>query len=184
MKNKDVQRFSPMLKTLHWLVAIIVIVMLSATFFIDELPKELRPVAFMYHKSFGLTVLALMIWRIIWIHSKGRPALPGNMPLWEKLTAHFVQYGLYLLLIIMPLSGWLMSVAADKAPVYFGLFKVPFPGISPNKPLAEFMNETHETLAWVIIAFVVLHIAGALKQHYYDKNEVLKRMLPWGKTKP
>lgn len=178
MKNRDVKTYSPMLKTLHWLVAIIVIVMLSATFFFDDLPKALRPMAFMFHKSFGLTVLALMLWRIILIHVKGRPGLPSHMKPWEKFLAHFVQYSLYLLLIIMPLTGWIMSVAADRVPVYFGLFEVPFPGIGPDKPLAKFMNETHEILAWVIIALLVLHIVGALKHHYFDKDDVMKRMLP------
>ena len=78
----------------------------------------------------------------------------------------------------MPLSGWIMSVAADKIPRYFGLFSVPFPGIAPNKSLADTMSESHEIIAWIIIGFIVLHVAGALKHHFIDKDHVLKSMLP------
>lgn len=75
-----------------------------------------------------------------------------------------------------------MSVAADRIPNYFGLFKAPLPWIEPNKSLAKLMAESHEIIAWILIAFITLHVLGALKHHFIDKDNVLKRMLP-GKSK-
>ncbi len=178
MKSGVGQGYSPVAKLLHWFVAVVVIIMLSVTFFFDELSNHNRSTAFMLHKSFGLTVLVLMIVRFIWIHITGKPKLPDSIPGWQKFMSRFVQYSLYLLLIAMPITGWVLSVAANKAPVYFGMFQVPLPGIEPNKALAGLMSETHQILAWVIIAFVSLHVAAALKHHFIDKDNVLERMLP------
>ena len=160
---------------LHMVVATIVIFMLSVSFFMGDVPDNYKGLVYTLHKSFGLTVLFLMMYRILWIFLKGRPELPKDTPRWEFLLARFVQYGFYILLIIMPLSGWIMSVAANKSPSYFWLFTAKLP-LEPNKALAGFMNESHEWLAWVIVVFVVLHIAGALKHLFINKDDVVKRM--------
>ena len=78
--KKDVTEYSSGSKFLHWLIALIVIVMLTATFFFDDLPKSMRSFAFMMHKSFGITVLFLMFLRLYWIHRSGKPALPATGP--------------------------------------------------------------------------------------------------------
>ena len=169
--------YSKGFKALHWLIALAVILMLSISFFLEDLPEPSIGLAFMIHKSIGITVLFLMLFRLVWVCLIGKPALPVSIPKWEKRLAHFVQYALYLLVILMPLSGWVMSVAAKKAPYYFGLFQMSLPGIEPDKQLVELMKQTHNTIAWLLIVFVVLHIAGALKHHFVDRDEVLKQML-------
>jgi cytochrome b561 len=174
--NKDVIRYSSVSKCFHWAIALIVVVLLIVGFLMGELKESIQPTVYTIHKSFGLTVLALMILRLLWITHAGRPPLPVSVPRWEVILSRVVQYSLYFVLIIMPLSGWIMSTAAKHIPVYFGLIEIPFPGIQPNKPLAEFFNQIHITLAWVIIGLVLLHIAGALKHHFIDKDDVLKSM--------
>ena len=164
-------------KFLHWLIAIIVIMMLG-TFFVDYLPKPYMSTFFTVHKSFGISVLFLMLLRIIWILHTGKPQLPPTVPAWQKFLARFVQYSLYFFVILMPISGWVMSTAKGKIPTYFGLFELPFPGVMPDKRLGEFMNETHEIVAWIIIILLILHVAGAVKHHFIDKDNVLLRMLP------
>lgn len=178
MKLRNAQKFSPTSKVLHWFIALLVIIMLCGGFFLDGLPESIKGMAISYHKSTGLTILFLMILRIIWIHAAGRPPLPESMKMWEKMTARIVQYGFYILLILMPLSGWIMSVSDNRIPTYFGLFQLPLPWIHPDKSLADLMFESHRTIAWVLIVFIGLHIAGALKHHFIDKDNVLKRMLP------
>ena len=163
-------------KLFHWLVALIVLIMLSGSFFLGDLPETIKPTAIMIHKSLGLTVLCLMILRVCWIIHSGKPALPPTVPLWERYFSHIVQYSLYCFLFLMPLCGWVMSVAAAKPPSYFGLFKVPLPWITPNKPLAQWMFSAHQTIAWIIIALLCLHIAGALKHYFMDKDNVFQRM--------
>ncbi len=174
-----VTRYSTGSKFFHWLIAIIVIAMLSGSFFLDDLPKDYQGFAFMMHKSFGLTVLFLMILRFLWILYQGKPNLPDTVPHWQRFLAHFVQYFLYLGIISMAMCGWVMSVAATRAPVYFGLFKLSLP-IEPNKGLAKLALQGHKTIAWILIGLVILHILGAVKHHFIDKDNVLKRMLPGG----
>jgi len=175
-----VKSYSSASKFFHWLIAIIVIPMVLFSFFLDDLPKSIGGTAVMLHKSFGLTVLFLMIFRLVWVIRKWKPALPASVPLWQRTTARLVQHALYITIIAMPLVGWIMSMAAQKTPVFFGLFKLPLPGIPADKTLAKNMFEIHSTLAWIIIIIVALHILGAIKHHFIDKDNVLKRML-WEK---
>jgi len=168
-------------KLFHWLIAIIVISMLSFSFFLSDVPEQYSPLAYMLHKSFGLTVLCLMVFRIIWIRYHGRPLLPATLPSWQKVLIRSVQYSLYVFLFAMPISGWVMSVAANKTPLFFGLFHVPLP-IEPNKALAGFMSQTHTIIAWILIGLITLHVAGALKHYLINKDNVLQSMLPSGQA--
>ena len=177
--SKDVLSYSAGSKFFHWLIAIIVISMLSISFFLDDLPKLYQSLAFMIHKSFGLTVLFLMLVRLLWIQYHGKPKLPKTVAVWQKVLSRIVQYSLYVLLIAMALCGWIMSVAAERTPSLFGLFNMPLP-IEPNEALATWMDEAHKTIAWILIVIIGLHIAGAIKHHFIDKDNVLKRMLPGG----
>lgn len=170
--------YSSLSKWFHWIIAMVVITMLTLSFFLDDVPAQYQPSAYMIHKSLGLTVLFLVILRFIWIQYAGKPSLPTTVPVWQKFAARAVQYSLYLFLIAMPLSGWLLSVFADKIPIFFGLFRVPFPGAHPDKMLSKLMDQTHKTIAWILISLIVLHILGAMKHHFIDKDNVLRRMLP------
>lgn len=163
-------------KFFHWLIAVIVIVMLSGSFFLGDIPEKYQPNAYMLHKSFGITVLFLMVARFVWIMYTGKPALPPSVPRWEKKISHVVQYSFYILLISMPLCGWVMSVAAGRVPSYFGLFDMPLP-VEANKVLSKLMNTSHKTIAWILIILLFLHVAAALKHYFIDKDKVFQRML-------
>jgi cytochrome b561 len=176
--NKDVQQYSQGFKYLHWLVALLVFGMLGFGFLLSYLPGSMKPTAYMLHKSTGLTLLALMFLRLMWIVCLKKPALPEAMPRWEVFFARFVQYSLYLFLFAMPLSGWLMATASNKIPVYFGWFSVPFPGILPDKALAHWMSEAHYFIAFILLGLIALHTAGALKHRFIDKDDVLNSMMP------
>lgn len=175
-KNRVVSTYSSGSKFFHWLIAVIVISMLSGSFFLNDLPEQYQSIAYLYHKSFGLTVLFLMCARFLWIQYTGKPNLPRTVKQWEKILSRLVQYSFYILLICMPLSGWVLSVAENRVPSYFGLFQMPLP-IAANKALSKLMDQSHKTIAWILIALLVLHIAGALKHHFFDKDDVLKKML-------
>ena len=179
MHKNDVRTYSSGSKFLHWLIAFIVILMLLVSFFLGDLQKKYQPFAYMIHKSFGLTVLFLMMARFFWIWRSGKPALPKTVSTSERFLSRIVQYGFYVFLICMPICGWIMSVAGNKVPSYFDLFKMPLP-IAANKVLEKWMDQSHKTIAWILIALIFLHIAGALKHHYIDKDKVLKHMLPGG----
>lgn len=176
MLENRVKSYSTGSKVFHWLIAVIVIFMLAFSFFLGDLQNSVKPTAYMIHKSFGLTVLGLMILRVIWIIKSGRPKLPSHIPFAEKLLSRVVQYSLYVFLFAMPIVGWVMSAAAGKIPVFFGLFKMPLP-IAKNESLAKLMSETHETIAFILIGLIILHIVGAWKHYLIDKDEVMQSML-------
>lgn len=176
--NRDVQHYPQGFKYLHWFVAVFVMMMLSFGFVLSYLPGSIKPLAYMLHKSVGLTLLALMLMRLMWVACLNKPALPKAMPRWQYYLARFVQYSLYFFLIAMPISGWIMATASNKIPVYFGWFSVPFPGIISNKALAHWMREAHYFIAYILLGLIALHIAGALKHRFIDKDDVLNSMMP------
>lgn len=176
MKSQDVKPFSLLSKIMHWLIACIVIPMLALSFFLEDLPNTMQGTAFLIHKSLGLTVLLIMLFRLFWIHYRGRPALPPEMPGWERVFSRTVQYAFYFFLILMPMAGWILSTVSNHIPSYFGLFPLPFPGITANEHLANIMDDAHKIMAWILIGLLFLHVSGALKHHFWNKDQVLKRM--------
>lgn len=176
MSKTTQEAYSKGSKWLHWLVAILVLLMLSFGFFLDDLPESYQSTAFMMHKSLGITIFFLMCIRLFWIAYTGKPELPKTVVLWERILSKMVQVSMYVFLFAMPLAGWVMSVAADRVPVYFGLFKMPLYGIPVDKNLSHLMGKAHEIIAWILISLIVLHIAGALKHYFINKDRVLQRM--------
>lgn len=169
--------YSGIQKLFHWVIAIIVIAMLGLSFFLDDVPEIYKYQAFLIHKSLGISVLFLMILRFILLIVLGRPNLPTQISAWEFTLSRIVQYGFYILLIVMAIVGWIMSVAAGKTPTFFGLFSLPLP-IEPNKALSQLMFQFHQKIAFILIVLIILHVLGALKHHFIDKDNVLNHMLP------
>ena len=164
-------------KWLHWILAVCVIVMLILGALMGYAHGTFRSELYQIHKSLGLTVLFLFIARILWHRISPTPRLPSSLASWEKTLAKTVQVSLYVSLILMPLSGWAMSVASYRPPSFWGWFTLSLP-IKPNPYFAEVLQQAHSIIAWVIIALLALHIAGAIKHQWVQHDDVLKRMLP------
>ena len=178
MNKNLVFRYSPLSKLIHWLTAFLVISMLSVGFFLNDIPEQFKGIAYMLHKSTGITILFIMIVRLTWIILHGKPKLPPFIKPWEQNVSRIVYFSLYLFLFVMPLSGWIMSVAANKIPEYFGMFKAPLPWVGSNKPLAGLMSNAHEIIAWILIVLITVHVLVILKHPIKGNNSILKRMLP------
>jgi len=158
-------------RALHWLTAIIIIALIGCGYLLDDL-KFLTPT----HKAIGILALTLGLLRLVWWLFDGpRPGLEGKA--YEVLLAKAVKLGLLLVGLAMPLSGWLMSSAADKPISFFGLFTVP-PLVAPDKEMAHFFKGWHENIAVLLILLLALHVVGALRHHFLLKDNVLRRMLP------
>ena len=175
-------RYDPVAVTLHWVIAFSIIAMIPLGMLMEDFPISIKFTAYMIHKSLGITVLGLSLFRLVWRLLNPPPALPeGTKPL-EKLLAHAAHWGLYFLIIAMPLTGWLMVSAMHKYPtVFFWMGEVPFipmPAGMDAKATGDWFKEMHETLAYGAIALVLLHVAAALKHHVIYKDAVLTRMLP------
>jgi cytochrome b561 len=129
------------------------------------------------HKSTGITVLLLFFLRLSWRLYTSAPAyLPGMKP-YEIALAKAVHYFLYAAIFVMPMSGWLMSSAANIQVSVFDLFTLPNL-IAPDKQVLKFLKQFHFYFAWVIIGAIALHLAGVLKHTLINRDGTLKRMLP------
>lgn len=175
-------RYDPVAVTLHWIIAVSIIVMIPLGLYMDKFPIDIRFGAFAIHKSIGITVLALSVLRLIWRLMNPPPPLPASMSWVEKFLANSAHWGLYFLMVAMPLTGWLMVSANPKFPtVFFWLAEVPFipmpPGIDP-KETHEMFETYHLYLAYGAIALILAHAGAALKHHFIGKDAVLRRMLP------
>lgn len=175
-------RYDPVAVFLHWFIALSIIVMIPLGLFMDDLPISIRFDAYAFHKSLGLVVLTLSLFRLIWRFMNPPPALPASMKPWEKLAANTVHWVLYFLMFAMPLTGWLMVSATKKYPtVFFWSFEVPFipmPGGIDAKETHEMFENLHLYLAYGAIALVLGHVGAALKHHFIVKDGVLYHMLP------
>lgn len=177
LKNSTAE-YGSITKAFHWVTALLVIGLLALGLLMEDLkPLSLKLTAYNLHKSFGITVLTLVICRIIWHFFSRRPAPVATLKPWEKILSALMHYALYALLLAMPLTGWLMSSAAGRPVNVFGLFTLP-DLIPPDQAAAKIYHHRHELIGELIIIFGGLHIAAALKHHFIDKDTVLKRMLP------
>lgn len=177
MKNKFPTRYTSVAIALHWLVALLVITLIAVGLTMDRLPlSPLKFEIFQLHKSIGLTVLLLVVARLAWRLTHRPPVLPAGTKGWEKGLAHATHWSLYLLLLAMPLFGWIFSDAAGYHPSLFGL---PVPVLSSQNPeTANTFKQLHEFGGYTILTLLVLHVGAALKHHFLKKDDVLQRMLP------
>ena len=175
-------RYDPVAVTLHWLIALCIIAMIPLGFFMGDLPEAIRGDGYTLHKSIGITVLALSIFRLIWRLLNPPPALPADMPPIERFLAHVAHWLLYFLIVAMPLSGWLMVSAMHQHPtVYFWSGEVPFlpmPGGIDAKATKALFAYYHRWLAYGALVLIVLHVGAALNHHVVRRDTILRRMLP------
>lgn len=172
-------RWGAIARSLHWIIFVLIVIAATVGLIMVELPKRpnIIPV-YSFHKSIGLTVLALAVLRLVWRLFDRRPREPA-MPAWQHWASRLVHGALYVLIFAIPLSGWLFDSAGGLRPLHwFGLFEVP-KLLAPNGDVKDVAETLHEALFWVLAAAVVLHVGGALKHHFVDRDDVLARMLPW-----
>jgi cytochrome b561 len=160
----------------HWGIAALVLFNLIVGLFHDAMPRAWGAMAI--HKSVGMAVLLLTLGRIGWRLAHKPPHLPELLPAWEKAVAHTVHFILYALLLLLPITGWLLSSNPEKPrPIdWFGLFQIPVLPATPD--IAHGAHEAHELLGYLMAALVVIHIAAALRHHFVLRDKVLARMLP------
>jgi cytochrome b561 len=170
-------RWGAVAQLLHWLIVALLILQITLALVADELHGMQKLAMLARHKSVGLTILVLALLRLLWRWANPTPPLPSTLKPYERALARLTHTLLYVLLFALPLSGWTMSSARGFPVSWFGFFQLP-DLVPKDKPLYEALVETHEILASVLVAAVVLHVAAALKHHFLLKDDVLKRMLP------
>ncbi len=171
-------RYGAVAQLFHWIIVAMIITQFILASQAEDLPMGLHKLATLArHKSVGMTIFGLAVLRLLWRWWNPTPRLPPDMPAWERWGAHFSHFALYALLLLQPLSGWLMSSAKNYSVSWFGLFT--FPNlVQPDEGLFEFFKTVHQVLAGTLFFVALLHILAALKHHFWNKDDVLRRMLP------
>ena len=171
-------RYTGPAMTLHWLAALLIFCGFSLGLFMTGL--EFSPAKFRYyawHKWIGTTVFLLAAIRLAWRAAHPVPPLPAGMPAWQIRASHAAHALLYVLMLVIPLSGWIYSSSTGVSVVYLGL--VPLPDLIPkDRETARILLVVHQTLNFTLATVVVLHIAAALKHQFIDRDGLLARMLP------
>ncbi|MBX2885761.1 MAG: cytochrome b/b6 domain-containing protein [Granulosicoccus sp.] len=179
-------RYGDIAVLLHWLIALLIIGLLAIGKYMVSL-EESDPVRFaltQWHKSFGFSVLALSVVRLIWRMMHSPPRDPDTLPKWQKTVAHAVHHLLYALMFILPLSGWILVSASplNIDTIWFDV--IPIPHLPPfeqsvnKEQVAGLFAQIHELAGNLLILLLLAHIGAALKHHLIDKDEVLLRMTP------
>ncbi len=180
-------RYGGVAKTLHWLTALGILVMIPLGILANDAPyatsAELADKAFLFsiHKTLGITIFFLALIRILWALSQPKPAPlhpERRLESWLAETVHWLLYGS---LLLVPLTGWMHHAATSGfAPIWWP-FGQSLPFVPKSEGVAEVTAALHIILERVLLVSVVLHVAGALKHHVIDRDSTLRRMLP-GRT--
>lgn len=176
-------RYSAVAMIFHWLIAIAVIAnwRIAEAAEHAEMPEKIS--LFGTHKALGMAILALTLGRLVWRFAKPTPALSAGLAAWERALAKITHLLFYILLIGLPLGGWLASSYGGRPIDFFGLFTIPVLPVGANDDAAGQIFDLHATGGTILIALVGLHILGALKHTFVDKDGNLWRMLPFGTPK-
>jgi len=194
---KQTQRYNKIAVLLHWLIAIAIFGMFALGWYMSELPKEApkqlafdlfdwgiytwqlaeeaspRTFYFNLHKSIGVTVFGLIVLRLLWRLMNKPPAMLSSYKAWERKLATGTHHLLYLLMVAIPVSGIIMATYSKYGIKWFGLDLIP--GLD-DKNMRDLFKEIHEIIGFVLLILLVLHIGGALKHKFVDKDDTMKRM--------
>lgn len=181
-------RYTRLAMVFHWVIAVLITINVALVLTVDALPDTFERPVINLHKSIGLTVLGLAIMRLLWRLTHPAPAFPPGYALWERKSAHAAHIVLYVLIFLMPITGWIHDSAWKGAPTHplnlFGVIPWFRIGIiahqdpATKEQIHSLFSAIHSSLAYVLYAMVAVHVAGALKHQFLDRQPELQRMWP------
>ncbi len=165
-------------KGLHWLMALLIFGLLALGFYMADLPLSPEKLQFYsWHKWAGVSVFVLVWLRLFWRLTHRPPAFAASLSATQQTLAHLGHLALYLLMIAIPVSGWLMSSAKGVQTVWFGVLPLP-DLLGRDKALGKQLEELHSALNIGLLVLIGGHVAAALFHHLVHKDDTLRRMLP------
>jgi cytochrome b561 len=175
----EIATYTPAARAVHWAVAALAVIVVAFGWAIPGAPRgtESRELLLVLHRSVGLLVLGLMAFRIVWRLTHPPPPLPAGFPRLEAAAAYADHALLYLLFLVMPLSGYVNAAAAGHSVSFFGLFAIP-PLIPEDPRLSQIAVAVHLAGQFLVYALVAVHVAAALTHRFVRRNRILERMLP------
>ena len=176
-------RYSAFAMLLHWALAILVIVNWRVAESAEGLPDQARAELMADHFSIGVTILVLVLIRLAWRVINPPPPLAAHFKPWERAVAKTTHTLFYVILIVMPIAGWVAMSSMGYGISVWGLFELPPLPVSENMERGEAIFEAHAVAGTVLLVLVAVHILGTLKHTLIDKDGNLFRMLPFGTPK-
>jgi cytochrome b561 len=178
-------RYTRTAMLLHWLIAFLLVGQFAFGWYLQSIPRGIPERGYFVnlHKSTGLLIGLLVLVRIGWRASHAPPPLPFSVPRWQQQAAAASHYLLYVLMLVMPLSGYLASNFSKFGIHFFNTVKLPPWGID-SKALYAIFNQTHIISSWLLLALVVVHVLAAFKHLLVDRDTVFARMLPQRMRRP
>lgn len=194
---QNATRYTKTAIILHWLIAIFIVLMFVLGWFMADIPKEgpklsaydvlnlgvytwqlseevtARTFYFNLHKSLGITIFVLIAIRILWRIAHKPPAFLSSYKAMERKVATGTHHLLYLMMVVVPLSGLVTGITSKYGLKWFGIDIVE--GLA-NKPVHEASAGAHEVLTFILLVLIILHVLGALKHKFVDKDETMNRM--------
>jgi cytochrome b561 len=175
MTGQEAARYTRVAVALHWLIAALIIANLAIGLFHESFDRPVRGALMAFHKSTGITILLLSLARLAWRLTHRPPAYDAAMKPWEQTLARLTQVLFYLLLIVLPLTGWLISSTGSRpVGLWYGLFDLP--RLPAAKETHDLWEESHELLGYGMLVLLLLHVAGALKHHFEGHRHMIRRM--------
>lgn len=163
---------------LHWVIVALVIYQVVLGVQAADLPFSLERLQLLArHKSLGMTVLMLTLLRFWWRLRNPIPAPPANMARWLNIVARCTHWSFYALLVLIPLSGWILSSASNLSVSWFGLFTWP-DLVGADQAFAERAETVHQSLVAVLTLLVTIHVCAALVHQFVWRDNLLMIMLP------
>jgi cytochrome b561 len=168
--------YTPVAKGLHWLMAVLILGLLALGIYMSDLPLSPQKLTlYSWHKWAGVTVFLLVWLRLAWRITHCPPALPETLSPLMRLAAHAGHAALYVLMIAIPLTGWLMSSAKGFQTVWFGVLPIP-DLVGKDKALGDLLRAAHEALNVLLMLTLAGHVGAALWHHFVLKDDTLRRM--------
>jgi cytochrome b561 len=170
------ERYGSVAQFLHWTIFALIALQFISAQLVDVFPRASaeRGMVIGVHESLGLAALALVLIRVSW--RMVNPALPGHGPVWQQRLARAAHVGLYVLMVAVPVAGYVAGAARGHDLALFG-FTLP-ELIGRDRTLARTAIGVHEVLAWTLLALVAMHAAAAAWHHFIAGDTTLRRMLP------
>jgi len=173
-----ISRYSKGAIAFHWIIAALVIANIVLVEIAEDLERAEKSVYMDPHKAIGITVLVLTVLRIVWRLTHARPDVASGVKPWEAKLAKTVHALFYVLLISIPLTGWMMSslFSGGGGVSWFGIFEIPGLPFAQDREAGGFVHDLHEYMGKAMFILIILHVLGALKHQFMDKVPVLAKM--------
>lgn len=178
MRNPSTTIYNAPARALHWATALLLVLQYVLAWTMPDVHRDTKPVGLIaWHLGVGMVIVLIVVVRLLWRSAHAVPPESDTLPPALRALARYTHWFLYLLLIAVPLMGWANASSRDWSVTLLGF--IPMPALSPaGSSIGHALGDWHRNFAWVLIALIGLHVAGALFHHFVLRDGTLERMLP------